>query len=499
MKAYKILFFIFTVIVLLSLISVFFPEKGIPFGERRLFFPTLEEIMIKEKHLTAREKLEALEAGLRMQFVIDSTENAKQTAFEDSLRFYTQFFNHHPARIYLPDNDLTFFDSLFYQLDNCIENNEIVRILHYGDSQIEADRITGLIRQRLQEKFGGNGPGLIPAIQPIPSASVSQTASGNMERFTISGNLANAAGHNRYGVLGQTTAVYGTGKINVASRNLKTTFENAKNFSKVRIFVSRHSENFAASIQVGDNEPITQSFYDENTQLRTLTWDFRRPIRSFELSFSGNAEISAIALDGNAGVAVDNIPLRGSSGTFFTSIDVNTFLPVLKELNARLIILEFGGNQMPSMTSTKAIEYYTTIIEKQIIHFKTIYPAAKILFIGPSDMSTMVNGRLQTYPFLKKMDQGLKETVLKNGAAFWSMFDVMGGENSMIDWVNNKPAWASSDYIHFTESGADRIAELFYESLMIYYNYNLFMNNRMHFKLSQTSLRGLCPKQSRNI
>jgi len=70
----------------------------------------------------------------------------------------------------------------------------------------------------------------------------------------------------------------------------------------------------------------------------------------------------------------------------------------------------------------------------------------------------------------------MKETALENGAAFWDMFSVMGGENSMIEWVQNQPAWATSDYIHFTEKGAARIGELFYESFMIYYNFYRFLN-----------------------
>ena len=477
MKVYKILLFILCVNLLLMLLCIFFPEKGVPFGERRLFFPTLEEIMYKEKHLTAKEKLEIIEAGLRMQFVMDSTAKVEQMAFNDSLRFYTNFFNNHPARIYLPDDDYSFFGPLFYSLNNCIKNNELIHILHYGDSQIEADRITGFIRQKFQEQFGGKGPGLIPAIQPIPSSSVEQAASENMERFTIAGNLVNEAGHNRYGILGQTVAINGGGTITVATRNLKSTFENAKDFSKVRVFVSRNSQNFSASLQTGNNDPVTRTLPDEKSIPSTLYWEFKTPIRKFELYFSGNAEISAIALDGNAGVTVDNIPLRGSSGTFFTSIDVNTFLPILKELNVRLIILQFGGNRMPSLKSTKAIDEYTKSIAKQINHLYDIYPAAKILFIGPSDMSTMQDGRLKTYPYLIEAVQGIKETVLENGAAFWNMFEVMGGENSMIEWVKNNPAWAASDYIHFTERGAAKIAEMFCESLMIYYNYNQFTNN----------------------
>ena len=45
-----------------------------------------------------------------------------------------------------------------------------IRVLHYGDSQIEGDRITDKLRQKLQAEFGGSGPGLI-SMMPVASAS----------------------------------------------------------------------------------------------------------------------------------------------------------------------------------------------------------------------------------------------------------------------------------------------------------------------------------------
>ena len=45
----------------------------------------------------------------------------------------------------------------------------------------------------------------------------------------------------------------------------------------------------------------------------------------------------------------------------------------------------------------------------------------------------------------------------------------------MIKWVEHQPPLASPDYIHFTRHGADRIAELFVQTFMVYYDYYQFM------------------------
>ena len=203
MKSYKTLIFIIVVIVLLATVCLLFPSDGVPFLGRRLFFPTLKEVLSPEKSVSVDEKMRALEESIKMQAITDSINTARETARQDSIRFYKKFFTTHSARFYMPADDYSFFDTLFEAMEQCKTDSSIVHILHYGDSQIEEDRISSYIRQRLQEQFGGMGAGLLPVMQPIPSASVGQSASGAMERYIIAGMHQNRAPSNRYGILGQ--------------------------------------------------------------------------------------------------------------------------------------------------------------------------------------------------------------------------------------------------------------------------------------------------------
>ena len=56
------------------------------------------------------------------------------------------------------------------------------------------------------------------------------------------------------------------------------------------------------------------------------------------------------------GVNVDNIPIRGSSGTFFSQIDSNSISLTAKTLNVRLVMLEFGGNMMLLILTLKRLD-----------------------------------------------------------------------------------------------------------------------------------------------
>lgn len=64
---------------------------------------------------------------------------------------FERFFTTSPTRFYLPEDDYTFFDTVFTAFEKADSN--AVRVVHYGDSQIEIDRVTHVIRDTLQKMF----------------------------------------------------------------------------------------------------------------------------------------------------------------------------------------------------------------------------------------------------------------------------------------------------------------------------------------------------------
>ena len=208
---------------------------------------------------------------------------------------------------------------------------------------------------------------------------------------------------------------------------------------------------------------------DNGTTL--LTWRFSQPVEKATLTFQGNAELYGIGADGNAGVAVDNVPLRGCSGTIFTRISKPLMTDSFALTDTRLIILQFGGNMMPMIRGAKQIEPYQEQIAKQIAYFHEVAPQAKILFIGPSDMGKSVNGRVVTWPHLPELVDSLKATALRNDAAYWDLYRMMGGENSMAQWVRHNPPYAGPDYIHFTPAGAQKVGDALSRSFLTYYDF----------------------------
>ena len=68
-----------------------------------------------------------------------------------------------------------------------LRSGGVLRILHFGDSQIEGDRITGDLRDALQALYGGEGAGMQPLVPFVPMAAVAHTAEGSWTRMVSFG------------------------------------------------------------------------------------------------------------------------------------------------------------------------------------------------------------------------------------------------------------------------------------------------------------------------
>jgi hypothetical protein len=475
MKTYNILIFMLIVLMLLGTISFLFPKEGVDIKIRNLYFPDFEIVIYGDnsRSMLALEHFMMLEEELRLQRL----KLLQDSIYNHSLSLYVDFIENNESRFDFPDNDINFFNDFFATLDSLQARGETARILHYGDSQIESDRITGYIRQWFQEKFGGSGPGLLPAVQPIPAFSVGQIATENIARYTIGGSHVNRAGHRRYGVLGQVGQIWGDGSIQIITRAAGAySYGKVREIQNIRLFVGQDS-SFTARVPYGGQ--AQQAEISKTSPIKVYTWNLPEPVSRFSIQMSGRAEIYGIAADGiNGGVSMDNIPFRGGSGTFFTSIEKTVTQAMFDNLNVQLIILQFGGNLIPYLSNQSGITRYCDQLAEQIAYFKELSPQSKILLISPSDKSTRVSGQMATYPLLEPLIEKMKETAIQNGAAFWNLYKVMGGKNSMIEWVNHSPPLASPDHSHFTAAGVTRVASLFCEMLSVYYDYYSFIASK---------------------
>jgi len=478
MKPSGILLFLISVFLLLFAGALYFPGDGIPLaGNLRLRFITGKEIFSPDEASYADIKQILKQQDYLNDSVLTALAAGEMPAF-DTLRANADSLISSITRIEYPKNDTSILYPFFRTLKNLPASGQLIRIMHYGDSQIEDDRITSLLRNRLQSRFGGSGAGLLPASQLYPYGfSMKQTNSDNWNRFTGFGKLDTTIRHRRYGALASyCTFIPGDGnpKKDTSGAWIRFSaspysYQNTRKVEQCRIFYGQNEEPFINEIYQ-DQTLVDAELFPATRRLNVIRWNIDDTAREITLKFKGSSspEIYGIALDGKRGIAVDNIPLRGCSGLFFTLLDEQLLAEMYRELNVRLFILQFGGNFVPAgLSNYRGYEDWFT---NQLLRIKKLCPKAAILVIGVADMSVKDKNRYVTNPSVEMVRDALKKAAFKSGAAFWDMYKAMGGRNSMPSWVFAEPPLASGDFVHFNPRGAKTIAQMFYNSFILEYH-----------------------------
>ena len=474
MRPRHIAYIIWTVIALLGVVCLVVPDGGWHIGKWNLRFPTLAEaldIRIKNDELrilndSLLAEVDTSDMGCRESDIETISEDT--VAREDTIAKKPQ-----PV---IPTVNVTNTDSRAYlaafyaALDSA--SSMPVRVVHYGDSQTEEDRITNILRERWQQQYGGGGVGLIPLHQTIPTRTIRQwlsingvvqTVQGGPKRYLVYGPRSMRLDNDDYGVMGQVAVmdsalVAGSEDIVMNIEPIDKKRKPHNYFNRVRVL----TDSVEGYILAQDTtlHHTTQSY-------TTLHYTLPDSCERCEIHLQGKGKVYGVSLETPTGVIVDNIPMRGCSGNIFTKIDSAQLSDFYRETNTRLIILQFGGNMIPQTENPSTISgYVRSTMRQQVRYLRACAPEASILFVGPSDMSTRIDGEMVTYPLVPYMDRLLKKMAEEEQIAYWSMYDAMGGQNSMVKWV--EIGLAGSDYVHFTRAGANKVGKILYDWLMSY-------------------------------
>jgi len=405
-------------------------------------------------------------AVIEQKRIQDSLRLASLKGAEDSLRLVLELKAKDPAQLYLPPKNPGVLDVFFRQLDSLEQGQSpapFVRIMHWGDSQIEIDRISDVLRNELQARFGGIGPGLLPIQQTIPSATVSQTATGPLRRYLLwgppSGRYSN---HRSYGPLLSFSAM-DSGRVELGFSKGMSAKGASGMFSKVVILTGYRQSDLHISASSGFSQSL-----EAGNGLQAVAFKTAEPVKQISLAFESDsgAVLYGVSLSGSSGIAVDNLPMRGCSGTIFTGTEAQSMAQGLKALGADVLLMEFGGNIIPSLSGEGSARQYASTMGRQIEFLQRNSNGLPILFMGPSDMAVFKEGSWQTHPLLPKYVQILKDTVLAHGAVYFDMMGAMGGVQSMVAWAKASPQLAVGDYIHFSNLGAKKMGHIFHDALI---------------------------------
>jgi len=459
-------------------ISYFFPLEGVTvFGQKIAFQNLLTYFSTKENEKTDISKIVALADAEDKLTEEDTLKSLSDTTTKKEIN-YTEVND--PAiklitSIQYKDSSKNALYSFFESLAAVQSDNKSIRILHYGDSQIEGDRITDYLRQKLQTHFGGKGCGFIAAMPVTESVGIRQSWSDTWDRYSIFTAKDSRVPHNNYGVAAGFCR-YCNYNDTLAVKNAWFKVRMTKNagslvasYNKVKLFYA--STRKKTQVQFLENDVLLRTdTLSTRGNFNVTQFNLSQAPNTFEIKFQGkdSPDIFGLSLEGDGGVMVDNFGLRGSSGTFFNQMNLQHLKLFYDYLNTKFIILQFGGNTMPNILDKTMAVNFGDFLRAQINSIRKIAPGVSILVVGPADMSIKDGDTYVTYPLLEDVRDAIRLAAFQTNCAFFDMYDCMGGKNSMVSWVDQ--GIAATDYIHFSPVGARKIAVLLYSALMNDYN-----------------------------
>ena len=303
-----------------------------------------------------------------------------------------------------------------------------IEVYHWGDSQIEGDRISGELRKSWQARWGGYGPGWAMPTMPAPHGHVQASISGDLLRQT------------GWGRRRDTTA-------------LKLPF------LAVNRIATQTTWNVKATQDGGASAGWTlQEIWPLNLPARVQQYDVEQGLDTLVFA---KETLRGVFLGSRKGIMVHNLPMRGASGTTLNRLAIAEWDWLAATHPPAMVLLQFGGNAVPGMTQPKQAQWYAQNMGRLVRNIREHFPAAVVVFIGPSDMGL----RPQDYPGLPWVIEALAKEIPEAGGLFWDLQAAMGGPGSMAEW--HAKGWAASDHIHFSKRGAREAAQRFEQALWL--------------------------------
>ena len=340
-----------------------------------------------------------------------------------------------------------------------------VRVMHIGDSHIQAGYFTGEIRECLHKGLGCGTKergfvfpfGMANTNGPLNYAA---QFTGDWRGFKSSSSTSRS----NWGLAGISASTKDElTTLKVYSNN--HTFDSYR-FNRVRLYFRDESDAFTISLKAGgvDSILIKKDVHDCFTTFElqdltdTLYFTFEKDSINFEASFL----IQGLELlNDEPGITYSEVGVNGAEVKSFLRCD--NFTNQLATVNPDLVVLSLGTNDAYRLNFNDSIfsHYYDSLIN----NIRITLPESNIILTTPGD-----GKRYRKTPLTENIlvRNSILNLAKKNNCGVWDFFNVMGGLGSINHWYVNQ--LTSEDFLHLNEDGYAFQGKLFYQALSQAYN-----------------------------
>jgi lysophospholipase L1-like esterase len=345
------------------------------------------------------------------------------------------------------------------------EPGAVTRILHYGDSIITADFVSGALRRMFQVRFGDAGHGFILTANPWEwyfHNDVTHWASDGWSMSRITGPLSRDGMYGLGGVSFRTAGVASAG-FGTADKG-----DYGRSVSRFDIYYLEQPYGGDVDVRVaGQYSAFSTRGPAKVSRVHSVEVPDGAAQLVIKTRASGEVRLFGVALERDVpGVVYDALGANGARSQLWQTMSESHWGDQMALRKPSLVILQYGTNESedPNLDLASYRAHLASLIEKVK---SSAGKDAAVLVMSPLDRAERI-GRLEfrTRKIIPLIVDCQRVVARQRGVAFWNAYEAMGGAGSIARWVRAEPQLASWDLTHPTPAGAEHIATLFYKAVM---------------------------------
>jgi len=378
-------------------------------------------------------------------------------------------------------DDSLALSAFFSALDHASERR--VKVLHIGDSHVQADFFTGVLRDKMQALWGFGGRGFV-----FPYASAGTHGTRDYRTFSY-GNWKYAKNIHSAPVfsLGLTGATIYTEDENAGFR-----FQFREGFLHsddrvLKLYCDKNERAFDALLIMnnGDTLILDCSLQDNKPyveiRLPGAPYDFQiRLLKQKEEQQYFQCYGISIENTGSGGILYSSVGINGAA---YTSLLRQALMPEqLRDYKPDLVVIDLGAN-----------DFYPKLIDKPVFEdnlkniiriIRSVRPGVSVLITCSQDIYC----RKKNIAECKNFSRIAQNIALEMQCAFYDYYHISGGQYAMNKWLQYK--LAKPDKVHLTAEGYLVKGELYFSAMM-----NAYLHNSRGAKSFRIN-RDIIPKPS---
>ncbi|PKP22986.1 MAG: hypothetical protein CVU05_01415 [Bacteroidetes bacterium HGW-Bacteroidetes-21] len=385
--------------------------------------------------------------------------SAQDIPFGDYQQAYP-FLNTKENKLILPKDNQA-LESFFSKLTEMQKKgNTNVRMLHIGDSHIQADFFSGRVRQRFHQTFYGCNAGL-ELVFPYKTAKTNGSYLYAIEtggEWTSCRNILSGAAGCNLGITG--ISVTTADSAAWFSIRMRKKLPLSYDFNQIAICTSIDSvKSFNISVpgfehqKTDTTETYVCHFFKSDAYVDS-TCIFVAKSDSMQKQVTIN---SVLLGTGDPGIIYNSTGINGADVAAYLRCPM--FGPQLKVMSPELVIISLGTNDCymenwDSALFEKNLDSFVALIQKTLNN-----PA--IILTTPGDHFRKRKYYNTNLYVARNIIFRIAE---KHQTAIWDLHTIMGGYKSILDWVSS--GLAVRDKIHFTKEGYFLQGDLLFEAII---------------------------------